>query len=915
LGTIGAINELAGMAIRSTLERARKDPTNFDPEFARRAIKDLKNMMPMSWDDLRQAFRDKGWIAVKEIDGEKVLTTKKLGGEEEGYAASVLEVILTSKAGHVKNLADSFLMKAKPGSGIAEPTQEGLLLARELMHISDFGALLLGWDQSVGRGLRQRGLIKGVSYAGESAMQRTDVLGNPDEFGDAFRGIAEKLNDPARAQEGVNDLMKMAKRVQFLEDPHAIVKGHLGMKVAGSVWNEFWMNGLLSSPETMVTNSLGTIWTPARVLLQYGAAKAWAATGLWGTTEAKLVAAEAAASLAQMAVAFEDAWTLGLHAMRSETSLYQTTRRAISGEAINQMRLERGKSALSPQVAEIIDTIGQVLRVPSRAMLGMDEFSKHLALRGEVAARGVRRAAREGVDLSDADALKTFMEAEMSRAFDLPNPSKWEKWKVDSVYNMQSGLESGSGRTIAQIADEATFQEDNAVAGFMSDLMGKAPALRPFIPFVRTPTNILKQGLFEGTGVGPLWKGASILMSEGPTKGVLEIQRELLKDPNETFRIAGQIALTTALGATIYNRAMAGDITGGGPRRWVEGREGQAAQNAWVAAGNVPYAIRLGDAWVPFDRFGEPVAIALRMFADLGMHSAWMSSEDQDATFAGMVGIVSTAFYQASFLQGVENLSRAFKEDSARGEAVQNWVATQTPFSGLLSFVDRVTDPYKGAYGANSFLDVFKIHEATLGSGIFGKAAERFPGVRTAPMLIDQITGQPVPIKPGVGPGGLNPLQMAIPIMPRWTSVSPAWQTVFGVLGNYSEQRPQGGLKLTLAEQQRLNGLMATARIGGQTLAQKIEAFGRRPDVQQFIQNRGVAMPGSKTAIQRELKSIIGDYYSVAEAQLLQSDARVMDRALKIDALQLAQKGNDVGSATQLSNELDELLQRAERGY
>ena len=46
---------------------------------------------------------------------------------------------------------------------------------------------------------------------------------------------------------------------------------------------------------------------------------------------------------------------------------------------------------------------------------------------------------------------------------------------------------------------------------------------------------------------------------------------------------------------------------------------------------------------------------------------------------------------------------------------------------------------------------------------MFGKLLNRMPGFNGNPPLVDQITGEYVPITPGVGPNGMNPLLQAIP--------------------------------------------------------------------------------------------------------------------------------------------------------
>lgn len=885
----------------------------WDRDFTRRALGDLRRMSPANPEDITRYAIDRGWLRLDKSAslkaGDDVLVAAKMGGEEQGYAASVMKVALESQAGGIKQMADNFLMKVNAGQ---DATYEGLQFARQMKEMSRLGGFVLGWAQEVGRGVRSFGTARGLNMSVEGmADGAVDALGNPGDFADTFAGIAAKLQDPERQVEGIEELIGLAKRVQFLDQPHEIAKATLGMDIAGNAWTELFVNGLLSSPATFVTNAMGAVWVAARPMMQLGAAKLYAATGMAGSTEAALVAAEATANLGAIYSAFNDALKIGWHAARTETSLYQKTSKGIHGQILRDAGFE-----VTDGVYDTVNRIGEFVRLPSRALLGTDEFAKHLALRGEVAARGVRRAARQGVDITDRQALETFMQREAEMAFDLHRPELWEKYKVDSIYNLQSGVESGSGRTLAQVAAEGTFQEENAVASSVNGLLRRAPFLRPVVPFVRTPLNILKQGVWESTGMAALTKGADIAL-HNPTNAVFAIQQELLKDPSETFRMAGQIAFTTALGATLYGMAMNGQITGGGPKRWTRGRQGQAAQDAWVAAGNVPYSFKMGDQAVSFDRFGEPIAIVMRMMADLGQYSAYMDATEQDEVMAGMVSIMASGMYQASFLQGIDALIGAVNDDEdgyGKARLVQNYVATQTPFGGLLGFVERLDDPYKSAYQGATFNEVMRVHEDAFGTGIFAKAAARIPGMGSSPQLIDQLTGRPVPIVPGIGPKGANPLQMAVPVFPRNHSSDAVWKAVFEIRGDYIEKTP-GGVKATPQEQQQFNALMAQSKVNGRTLGERILAFRRQPAVEKYVQNKGAALSGVKSGIEKELDRLIDEHRKIAFDQLIQVSPSYQERVLMKNAITVAAEDNNVGEARQLQQAMDDLYQRARRGY
>ena len=233
----------------------------------------------------------------------------------------------------------------------------------------------------------------------------------------------------------------------------------------------------------------------------------------------------------------------------------------------------------------------------------------------------------------------------------------------------------------------------------------------------------------------------------------------------------------------------------------------------------------------------------------------------------------------------------------------------------LFAFAERTIDPYKSAYEGSTFGDIMRVHEDAFGTGMFGQMASRLPGLGQSPQLVDQLTGKPVPIVPGVGKTGLNPLQMAIPVMPRNSSADAVWKAVFDIKGAYTETKPLDAGNVTQEEQQLFNGYMAESRVNGKTLAQRILAFRRRPDVQRFVENKGSALSGVKTGIEREFAQIISEHKALATERLIASDEGYQERALTKASSDVFKRENKVEEARQMDKTLEELYQRARRGY
>jgi hypothetical protein len=925
---------LLGAALRNAEASGvyTKERVGFDPETRKKLIRHVGAMVNFDFDQLVNYYKAQGWLSLDKkataaameegIDAPPIYKPTR-DVDQVGMAAAVTKTYLEAAAGGVRQLADNFLRKVEAGD---KAVVEGMQLASQMQGMSRFGGYALGWDQGYGRAMRTQALREpGWKMQADKALdQVTDKLGNLSQYEDKFQEIAQKMGDPSTQVDGINALIGLARQIQFLDNPMDIANAATTMSIVGDRWQTLFINGLLSNPATISTNVLGSAWAVMRPMLQLGAAKAYASTGLAGARVAEEVAAEAGASLAAMFTGFADAARLGWRAASTDTSLYGAGLKDAQGirndaKALQDLYTNFGLGEASDDAHRAWKELWQFVKLPSRAMLGIDEATKHLVIRGEVAANAVKRAYTDGIDLNDAAALGQYIDNEMKAAFHLHGPDAWTKYKLKSVYSMEN--------PILQEADRATFQEANKLASSVTGMLQKAPLLRPFVPFVRTPLNILKQGFVESTGFGALMNAAKIAGDSGfnPTVMKTQVVQKLLEDPGETFRVSGQIALMSAIAGTFYMGAMNGMIVGGGPGRWARGGKDAPAQKAWEAMineqGKVPYAIHLGDgSYVPFSRLPEPMAGMMRMFADMGMYSSYVSQESQEEWIAAMAGIMVSGLYQSTFLKGVNDIMdlMAMPDQTLGvkgGKAIQNWMATQTPFGGLLSYVDQINDPFKHAYQGATLEQVWRVHEDTFGTGIFAKLADRLPGFNGSPALIDQITGKPVPTFPGGGPAGLNPAQLAIPVLPRGgEGQNGAWAAIFKIKGSYNELSPNrsgAGYKLTVPEQQELNRRMATIVINGKTLEQAVLEYYSKPDVQQYVSNKGAAFMDVRSKIERGLDRVIHDYYDAALMKYGAEIPSIGRRQILAEGAKRAAMANDMTGAQGMRSEIDSLFDEA----
>jgi len=346
-------------------------------------------------------------------------------------------------------------------------------------------------------------------------------------------------------------------------------------------------------------------------------------------------------------------------------------------------------------------------------------------------------------------------------------------------------------------------------------------------------------------------------------------------------------------------------------------RKSYDAQQAWEKAmaeeGRTPYSITTPFGQIPFERLGEPISIFLRMVTDVASYSSYMSTQEKDASMAMIVGIGTTGLYQASFLKGVNDLIDAMFNDNDDGirkvKAIENYARTQLPFGSLLNYVDKIDNPYKQAYDNATFEDVMKVHEGGLGI-ILQKVMDRIPGVGEDQPLIDQITGEQIPIYPGGGPMGLNPLQMAVPFAPRGVkSADQTWSRVNQIMGAYREARPTN-LKLTQNEQQELNLRMSKERINGLTFKEWINNFYSRADVQALVKEAGGVLPEGRLGIRNEFNNMKRKYMQLALEGISTESSNLLQRRLLTERIKQKNNANDF-SVQDEQNQLEGLLKQA----
>tara|TARA_R100000808_G_scaffold6975_5_gene20494 strand:+ start:15104 stop:19156 length:4053 start_codon:yes stop_codon:yes gene_type:complete len=288
--------------------------------------------------------------------------------------------------------------------------------------------------------------------------------------------------------------------------------------------------------------------------------------------------------------------------------------------------------------ARMADLLGNFIRFPGRIIATLDEVAKGFNYNLKLS----RDAYEEGIAL-DVDDLGAHVKEYMDKAV------TWE--------NILDADERAMFRThhdrAIEYARRATFQEDLKGFGTQIQNMTSAhPGMKLILPFVRTPTNILK---FVGHRTPMLQR-------------LFKEQREILNGTDEAAKqaVRDRMHFSTAVWGSSMVLASQGFITGGGPASRDE-------RQAWFDAGWQPYSIWVGtnadgsNRWWSFQK-GDPLGMFLGMSGD--MAHIFTDSQDEDLNseigFAAVSALAenlkSRSYFLglSQFMTAMENPKRFF---------------------------------------------------------------------------------------------------------------------------------------------------------------------------------------------------------------------------------------------------------------
>jgi hypothetical protein len=567
--------------------------------------------------------------------------------ESKAAAAEVdLQTILGRQVGEAFNAEQ--VIKAR--TVLVESAEQLQRAAKQIRLGNATEADMLEFRQMVAQHAAIQAQVSGMTAEAGRALNAFKVT--------AHSGMlrASQVSDALDGAGGVKATKKLAELIDEAEGTAAVskaVRKNWGATTSDMIL-EFWINGLLSSPAThavnTTSNALVAMWQVPERFLAAGISKITPGDGV--------VAGEAVAQAYGMVQGSRDGIKLFWRALKTgepsdAAQKYEARKhRAITAENVAEV-LGKGREfvGLDPDaianggfVARGVDLLGEGVRLPGRFLGAEDEFFKAVGYRMELNALAYRQAASEGLTGQEAAARITEI------VNNPPESLHLEAVNASRIQTFTNQLNEG-GRSIQKIA-------------------ASNPALKLILPFIRTPTNIVK---FVGmrSPLAPFAKSFRADVQAGGARRDLALAR---------------MAMGTLVFGAGMEFAASGTITG-------KLSENKGVRDAQMRKGLQPYSIKIGDQLYAFNRM-DPLGMFLGLTAD-AVEVMKYADDAGKAEVAAAVGIaIAQNLTSRTYLRGLSEFITAMDDPDRYMESyLRRMAATFVPYTSLVAGIERQMDP------------------------------------------------------------------------------------------------------------------------------------------------------------------------------------------------------------------------------
>jgi len=510
---------------------------------------------------------------------------------------------------------------------------------------------------------------------------------------------------------GADGIQTTAKVIAALENSPAglntVVK-EMGRSRFGAALYQVWINGLLSSPKThaanILSNSVVALWSVPERYMAAGFSNAFYA----GEIDVGEAASQAFGLVKGVRDGMRVAWLGKKAAERAD--LADVADAFVKPEAQHPNAISSEAFGLDPAggFGYGIDMISKFINVPGSALGKEDEFFKTVGYRMELNAQAHRMASGEGLT---GKAHANRMQEILTNP---PETLKAEALDVAHYNTFTNALGPGVRQALGGIAKTP----------------GLGTAFKVVMPFVKTPTNIVKF-VFHRTPLAYLHGKVKADIKAGGARAA---------------QAHARIALGTMVMMSVFDMTTEGTFTGRGP-------QDPQQRKLWLK-NNQPYSVRFNDRFYAYNRM-DPIGMMIGLGADISEILSNANQDDSEHLLAATVTALAGNLASKTYLSGVFSFMAAADPNnpmSDMGDYIANQAGGLVPYSSFLRNVQSVTDPMQRETRGSTYGDDMEVDEtATYLDGLISKIRKGIPGLSDELPLMRDLWGEPITKASGIG--------------------------------------------------------------------------------------------------------------------------------------------------------------------
>ena len=450
---------------------------------------------------------------------------------------------------------------------------------------------------------------------------------------------------------------------------------------------ELYINSLLSGPQTHAVNILSNTLTSLAQVPEHAAAAAVGAARRAGERVASRVTGREVGNADRVLFSETGSRAAGMIAGARE-GIRAAARSFLTGDTSDAV-----SKVEQQQMNAIGGKLGSVIRTPTRLLSAEDELFKGIARRMELNGLALRRAHSEGLR----------GQAARDRASEL-------------VENPDDAMLRGSFEYARYLTFQTPLDHDSLAAGISRGTQ-RRPEWKLLLPFVRTPVNLLKFAA-ERSPAAVMMKSWRKEMAAGGARRDMAVARALLG---------------TGMGAAMYEMAVAGHITGGGPAD-------RDARALLQADGWQPYSLKVGDRYYSYARL-DPFSTTIGTVADMVDLQSHMTEKQQERSMTLVAAAIANNLSSKTWLSGISSALEAVNDPDRYLDNLVSRTAGAIAVPSIVAQVARTNDPI--------------MREAR---GPMDRLRSRIPGLSDDLKPRRDVFGRPMQQQEAIGPDLASPL-------------------------------------------------------------------------------------------------------------------------------------------------------------